>query len=489
VEAPAGCGKTFAGAAYACDVAPSIGHGRVLILTHTHAACDAFAANTRGHGRNLDIRTIDSLISEIATAYHVSLGIPLDVSNWVRNAPNRYLVIAEKVAKLLLESPIISRSLAERYPVVICDEHQDANEFQETLILALHEWGAMVRIFGDPMQRIFPAGSQNAADLDKRRWATLIEKADVYERLCFPHRWKSGSPALGEWILSVREVLQAGKRVSMRAPNAAGLKIIVADNESKSPVGYQLSKENAKELYSVSNRANTLLVLAAHKDTVDAVHSFFGRRIQIWEGHIRESLDALISSTQQDKGDPIKIAQDTIKFVSSVATGFSPSAYSSRLLAEIRSGCKGRCSDKPAILQEMGKIILSSPDYTGVVAFLRRLAELRGTSSSFRNIHIDYEREFADAIRIGEYDDVEMGFAEISRRRSYSHLSLPRRAISTIHKAKGLQSANVLLVGCDAKHFGDTDEARCKLYVAMSRAQSSLTMVVSAQNPCPFLDM
>ena len=160
----------------------------------------------------------------------------------------------------------------------------------------------MVRIFGDPMQRIFAAGNQNAADLDKRRWTTLIEKADVHERLCFPHRWKSGSPALGEWILSVREVLRAGKRVSMRPPNPAGLKIIVADNESKSPVGYQLSKENTKELHSVPNRANTLLVLAAHKDTVDAVHSLFGRRIRIWEGHIRESLDALISSVQQDQG-------------------------------------------------------------------------------------------------------------------------------------------------------------------------------------------
>ena len=141
VEAPAGCGKTFAGAAYACDASAGIEPGRVVILTHTHAACDAFATNTRGHGRNLDIRTIDSLIAEIAAAYHVSLGIPLDVSNSVRNAPNRYLQIAEKVAKLLLESPIISRSLAVRYPVVICDEHQDANEFQEALILALHDPG------------------------------------------------------------------------------------------------------------------------------------------------------------------------------------------------------------------------------------------------------------------------------------------------------------------------------------------------------------
>ena len=44
IEAPAGCGKTYQGAEYARDVAPLIGRGRLLILTHTHAACDVFAS-------------------------------------------------------------------------------------------------------------------------------------------------------------------------------------------------------------------------------------------------------------------------------------------------------------------------------------------------------------------------------------------------------------------------------------------------------------
>jgi len=489
VEAPAGCGKTFQGALYACDVAPSLKLGRVLILTHTHAACDAFASNTKGHSRNLDIRTIDSLVVEIATAYHISLGIPLDVSTWVRLAPKRYLLIAEKVSKLLRESPIISQSLADRYPVVICDEHQDANEFQEALILALHDGGAKVRIFGDPMQRIFPDGGRCDSDLARQRWTSLSGKANVYERLCIPHRWKYGSPALGDWILQVRDSLRAGNKVKLCGNLPAGCKVIVADNESKRPAGYALSKDRAKDVYSIDRCSSALLVLAAHKSTVEAVHSLFGRRIPIWEGHIRESLDVLVESIERDKGDPLKVAHCAIDFMSSVATGFSPSAYTRRLLSEISSGCQRQCTGKPAILQEMGRILLSCPDYKGVAAFLRRLSELNRTDSSFRDVHIDYKREFAEAIRIGEYDDVEIGLAETARRRSYSHASLPLKAISTIHKAKGLEGSNVLLVGCDDKHFQNTDEARCKLYVALSRAQKSLTIVVSAKNPSPLLEI
>ena len=68
VEAPGGCGKTFQGAAFAADVSSTLGAGRLLILTHTHAACDVFGDRTKGLS-GLEIRTIDSLISQIAEAY------------------------------------------------------------------------------------------------------------------------------------------------------------------------------------------------------------------------------------------------------------------------------------------------------------------------------------------------------------------------------------------------------------------------------------
>ena len=127
VEAPAGCGKTYQGAGYARDIASRIDGGRVLILTHTHAACSVFASQTRDFGGRVDIRTIDSLIAQIAGAYHLSLELPADTGSWVRNRENGYDELAAKVAGLLRATPMIARSLAQRYPIVICDEHQDAS--------------------------------------------------------------------------------------------------------------------------------------------------------------------------------------------------------------------------------------------------------------------------------------------------------------------------------------------------------------------------
>ena len=81
IEAPAGCGKTHQGADYAGEVAASA-IGRVLILTHTHAACSVFSERTRQAGSRVEIRTIDSLIGQIAGAYHAGLGLPADVAAW-----------------------------------------------------------------------------------------------------------------------------------------------------------------------------------------------------------------------------------------------------------------------------------------------------------------------------------------------------------------------------------------------------------------------
>jgi hypothetical protein len=93
VEAPGGCGKTHQGADYAREVA-AIRKGRLLILTHTHAACSVFAERTKGGGSRVEIRTVDSLIAHIATAYHVGLGLPADTTAWVRENKDGYARIA-----------------------------------------------------------------------------------------------------------------------------------------------------------------------------------------------------------------------------------------------------------------------------------------------------------------------------------------------------------------------------------------------------------
>lgn len=157
IEAPGGCGKTHQGAAYAREIAQSASSGRLLILTHTHAACSVFDARTRGVGSGVEIRTIDSLIVQLTAAYHLGLGLPADTSTWARTNDDGYDWLAVKAAALVKRYPAIARSLACRYPIIICDEHQDSTGERHALIMALQEQGAKLRIFADPMQSVFTA--------------------------------------------------------------------------------------------------------------------------------------------------------------------------------------------------------------------------------------------------------------------------------------------------------------------------------------------
>jgi DNA helicase-2/ATP-dependent DNA helicase PcrA len=42
-----------------------------------------------------------------------------------------------------------------------------------------------------------------------------------------------------------------------------------------------------------------------------------------------------------------------------------------------------------------------------------------------------------------------------------------------------------VVMPCDAKTFPDKDDARCLLYVALSRAKKRLMLVLSRNNPSP----
>jgi hypothetical protein len=229
------------------------------------------------------------------------------------------------------------------------------------------------------------------------------------------------------------------------------------------------------------------LILAAHNATVRALRGFFDRRLPIWEGHTRDALAKLTSGIQAAAGNAPALARVLTTFLQEIGVGFSDSAFGDAFEGEVATGCTASRRGKPATLQALGRIVLEQPDHRGAAAMLAHVSELIRTNPAFSAIKIDHHREFNDAIRIGEFEDCEHAATEIARRRSYSRRAPPERCISTIHKAKGLECANVMLMPCDARHFPDNPSNRCLLYVAMSRAVKSLTLVVSRSSPSPLL--
>ncbi len=225
IEAPAGCGKTYQGARYASEVARTLSAGRVLILTHTHAARSVFADRTKRESNRVEIRTIDSFLTEIAAMYHRALDLPADVGSWAREN-NAYDVVAARCRRLLERAVSVSKAAAGQYPIIVCDEHQDASADQHAAVMALHKAGSTIRFFGDPMQIIY-GGAGNGARLALERWRQLTTLGG-FGQLTVPHRWKEGSPDLGKWVLDARETLPRLRRADRVAAAGVGARDDVA---------------------------------------------------------------------------------------------------------------------------------------------------------------------------------------------------------------------------------------------------------------------
>jgi DNA helicase-2/ATP-dependent DNA helicase PcrA len=445
-----------------------------------------FAERAGQTGARLEIRTIDSIIAHVATAYHLGLGLPADTAAWVRQRKDGYAELATKVAALLRQYPIIVASLARRYPVVICDEHQDSSGDQHAVVKALLHAGTRVRVFADPMQRVF----RHEGQVDSRPpydWTELANEADAFERLDTPHRWASSSPDLGEWTLRARAALKAGKPVDLRYDLPATAKVVFAENQAVRNFEYQLSSQGRKPVDAFEKGQSSLLILARYSETCRSLRAFFNRRIPLWEGHVRDGLEQLVDNLRVCAGDPAPVALAVVDFMKHVGKGFSPSQFGDRLHKEVCEGCARKAGGKMARIQELARLLVAEPNHRGVAKALRRIEELKKVDDAFGTIEVDNRREFWEAIRLGDYESADQGLAEITRRRTYSRPKPPERAISTIHKAKGLECDGVILISCDSRTFPDKPDARCLLYVALSRAKCRLLLVVSRAKPSPLL--
>ena len=423
VEAPGGCGKTHQGAGYARDVA-AVRDGRLLILTHTHAACSVFAERTKGGGSRVEIRTVDSLIAHIATAYHAGLGLPADTTAWARQNKDGYARIALKVAGLLKRYPMIAASLARRYPVVICDEHQDCSGDQHAIGMALLSQGARLRIFADPMQRIYKEkalpGSSPACD-----WTMLTQQAQPFEQLDTPHRWTAGCPDLGKWTLRARDALKSGGKVELRSGLPASVSVVFVENQARKNLEYQLSSADRKAIDGFEKTQSSLLILTHYNDTARSFRGFFNRRIPLWEGHTRSALDELVEVVRGGKGNVPALAAAVVAFMNEIGKGFSPSAFGDRFEKEAREGCSAKSRGKPAMLQELARYLLAEPDHCGIAKMLRRLVELKQSDNDFSDIEMDCYKEFWDAIWFGSFQNIDKGLAEITNTRIYARPKPP----------------------------------------------------------------
>ncbi|MCH7705982.1 MAG: UvrD-helicase domain-containing protein, partial [Chloroflexi bacterium] len=94
--------------------------------------------------------------------------------------------LASKLCELFQRAPAKAKALACHYPVIIFDEHQDANTDQHRIATIMCSiGGSRIRIFGDPMQAIFDFGDKQLID-----WDSVVSECFVSDNLVDPYRWQ-----------------------------------------------------------------------------------------------------------------------------------------------------------------------------------------------------------------------------------------------------------------------------------------------------------
>lgn len=474
VEAAAGCGKTTKAAEYACQAAERLKHGKVLLLSHTHAACGEFhrKCGSQSNRRKIDVETCDSFCLKAIAAYGQPLGLPTPLDGHLGRAANgvQFGDLSKKAAELFRRSPTIARTVAAHYPIIILDEHQDASLSQhESVILLRDLGGSQLRIFGDSMQAIHVKDKEAYVDFH-RLWL----EADEKDRLDKPHRW-SDSPELGEWIQDCRRRLMSGNAIRLRnAPTSVSVSSHAGLAGRKKFIDPKSAGKIVRTFLDQSSKP--AVILAFSGDMARSVAEVSSWRADINEGAQLDNLDELIEAFDVHAGCARGLSTAFLEFLGVIGVGL-PGDFRSSLGARLGAtvNVKGVGAKQQVWLDHL-QPIYSSPDHRGMAAAMRAI---RATPPAGYTIRL---RDHSWALCSFERTDDPRAFRSTLGRIRRQRKSISQM-VSTIHKAKGLDFDNVLLCPIDQHQYPKDELGARLLYVALSRARKTIRLALETKTP------
>jgi len=173
-----------------------------------------------------------------------------------------------------------------------------------------------------------------------------------------------------------------------------------------------------------------------------------------------------------------------------VGVGFTEASHGQILKREIQNGCERIRTGKPGNIQLLANFLIDDPSHFGVACAIAQIGIfIDNQAPGFTDVKIYQNREFWESQRLSKFDDPAKAYAEISMKRTMLRPKPRPKSLATVHKAKGLECDNVMIMHCDRASFGDTIYGRCKLYVALSRAKSSVTLVLPRTGHSPLFNV
>jgi len=211
--------------------------------------------------------------------------------------------MAERTAAFLEHQPMVARALARQYPVIICDEHQDSSAHQHATVLAIHRCGSLLRIFGDPLQKIYGEKSNRAVQSIANA-GRVKTKRRLGENSNARIDGKTRTANLAIGFSSARGSLQRGEPIDLGRDSQPHFSCSLVGTLDLRRTDYRLAPEQRRPIDKLVNASSQLLILGSQTNLVAALRGFWGRRIPIWEGHTREALAALVTRLRESRAIP-----------------------------------------------------------------------------------------------------------------------------------------------------------------------------------------
>jgi hypothetical protein len=450
--APAGYGKTEIIARAVKDHE----RRRTLVMTHTHAGVDALRARLRRLGaapESFEVITIASWALRLGLHYPGSTGTTSDTptdDEWKR--------VYEGLARLL-RARAIREAVAASHGSVYVDEYQDCSVSQHVMVSAL---SAIVpcRVVGDPLQAIFDFRG------DSVRW--LEHVAPTFPDLAgptLPRRWEASNPSLGTWLDAARRDLEAGRPLRIDSqvvtwirPPSAELLVPTEVRACRSPA---------------VNAGENLVAIIKWPAMSHSLAKHLGGQFSCIEPIEADDLMKAASSIEGARG--CARAARVIEFARLCMIGVSTPTNS--IHGAFEAGREPLRVRNHLPQRDACLVVARETSYASILAAIDSLGDIDGVFVHRRELLAEMRRALRTML-VEEHASLPVAARAVRDRTRVVGRRFPRYAVGTTLLVKGLEFDHAVVLRpdlLDAKN----------LYVAITRARRSLTIVSSTMEVTP----
>lgn len=334
--------------------------------------------------------------------------------------PNTDYPAIREAAMQLLQAGHLAQPLRATYARLLVDEYQDCNVVQHAIVSGLAQV-LPTCVLGDPMQAIFDFRGNRLV-----HWANEVQPLfPAAGELRIPWRWRlAGAENLGQWLLAIRQQLQAGQPVDLRTTPAEvrWVQLNAGTEVQQRLVAARTEAPNAQG--SVLIIGDSINVQGRHQLTSQTPGAMAVEAVDL--------RDLVNFARNFDLQGANALAQ-LVEFASSVMTGVG-----ANLRTRVESLRAGRARTPPTAAEAAAIDFVAAPTLGQALRVIDTLAEQHG-ARVYRPEVLYCCRSAMQAVVGGAADFLS---AAIQARERNRHLARPiaRRSVGSTLLLKGLEA-------------------------------------------------